>query len=125
MRTTRSSQMARPNDAEFELMLREPPYFRELLRIDVDEQRIDFLGKNIAAFQKHVFAAKDECYKWLAGRAARPTIRRFWDQRARGHSKTSDEAASLTWLLLSATKPVEGICVADSRSHVREAASSD
>lgn len=89
--------------------------FRNRLKIDVSDQQVDYLGSHIAPFQIDDFNAKDPCLKWLAGIAPPPPIRRFWVQRARGHSKTSDEASSITWLLFAARKPVKGIGVAEDK----------
>ena len=46
------------------------------------------------------------------GKGAPPTIRRAYIERPRGHSKTSDMAIQIAWILLAARTPVTGVAAA-------------
>ncbi len=49
------------------------------------------------------------------GRIAHPAIRRAYIERPRGHSKTSDMAIQIAWILLAARTPVTGVAAAADR----------
>lgn len=67
-------------------------------------------------WQRDDFTAMDPALKYLAGiRAEVPPHRRFYRQRGRGHSKTSDTATSLTWALWAAKKRITGIVGAEDK----------
>lgn len=103
------------HDIEWELMQRDPMRFRENLIVDVDQQRTARLGPRMDPFQREDFEAIDPALKWLAGRGDEPVKTRFWLQRPRGHSKTSDTATSITWLLWAGLYRKNGIGFAEDK----------
>ena len=97
-----------------ELMHRDPAYFRDQLQIETGLGHVPF-GSVIEKFQKDDFDAIDPCLKFIAGYADEPKIKRFFIQRGRGHSKTADMAASITWILWGARKNVLGFAFAEDK----------
>ena len=100
--------------------LQHPAAFRDRLRIDPDDPRT--LGQRAEPFQRRAAAALDPAWQLVAGRwpSDRPLPRRrFWLERPRGHSKTTDTAAMLLWVLLAARRPVRGIAAAADRDQAR------
>lgn len=106
--------------ALFEAMRQSPEFFRDQLLVEVEENQSARLGSRMEAWQRDEFAAKDGALKFMAGHAVpKPDVRRFWDQRARGHSKTSDSAVYMTWLLIAAVKPLKCVNCAEDREQAR------
>lgn len=93
-----------------------PMTFRMHLTVDVEGNEVAKFGDRMAEFQIEDFQATDPCMKWLVGLLPqRPDFTRFWKQRARGHSKTSDEATNTTWLLAFSRRRLNGLCCAEDR----------
>jgi hypothetical protein len=81
-----------------------PAEFRERLLIDSDGRTVPFKAD---AWQEADFRALDQAWLNVIGRGdGKPTIRRLWSERARGHSKTHDQATMVTYGLLYATSPL-------------------
>jgi hypothetical protein len=73
------------------------------------------LSLKIQPWQAEDFQALDTAWMQLAGVAApsrKPVRRRAYFERPRGHSKTSDMAVQIAWILLAARHPVQGIAAA-------------
>ncbi|SFH85215.1 Phage terminase-like protein, large subunit, contains N-terminal HTH domain [Planctomicrobium piriforme] len=69
-------------------------------------------------WQRQDLAALDTAWLELAGRTTRPDqecLRRAYIERPRGHSKTSDMAVQIAWILLAARQPVNGLAAAADR----------
>lgn len=114
-----------------------PEQFRRQLRIDSRDPRP--LHQRAEPFQRRDFRALDPAWQHLAGRCwsssplrsppaaasdpvaapiaasastSTPPVRRFWIERPRGHSKTTDTAAMLLWTLLASRHAVRGVVAA-------------
>jgi len=95
--------------------LQHPEVFRHLLRLPgSDSQR---LSQVIQPWQLQDLRALDAGWQDLAGTVPnRPgAIRRAYLERPRGHSKTSDMAMQISWILLAARQPVNGLAAAADR----------
>ena len=106
------------------LAMSSPPHFRQRLALSLSPKR--YLRYEIQAWQINDFQALDTAWLHLAGRASAVTtetisatspvpIRRAYIERPRGHSKTSDMAIQIAWILLSARTPVNGMAAAADR----------
>lgn len=99
-----------------ELALSSPALFRRWVRLGEGE----FLADQIQPWQAADFAALDSGWAQLAGRtlserdSSRPIIRAYIE-RPRGHSKTSDMAIQIAWILLAARRVVRGVAAAADR----------
>ena len=103
-----------------------PALFRSRLRIGEDPEQT--LGRLMQPFQRDDFAAIDPAWLRVTGwdrtthrksdQAATP-IRRFWLERPRGHSKTTDTAAMLLWALAFARTGIRGVAAAADRDQAR------
>ncbi len=103
-----------------DLLMRSPVYFRQGLLIDVKHRGREMLGDVVEPWQLKDFEAIDPCLMWLAGKTSEmPRYQRFYFQRARGHSKTSDIACNLTWLLFAAENAIRGIAGAEDRDQAK------
>ncbi len=92
-----------------------PDLFRELLRLPNDPDRL--LSEVLQSWQQNDLAALDSAWQDLAGTLTSkvPLIRRAYLERPRGHSKTSDMAVQVAWILLAARHPVNGLAAAADR----------
>jgi len=108
-------------ESEFwEKTVSEPSFFRNNLVIDTDGINPLLLGDHMDDWQKKDFDAIDPCLKYVAGHTNKPPpYQRFWRQRARGHSKTTDCAIDLTWLLLTTNRPLDGISASGDRDQAK------
>ncbi|WP_437185715.1 terminase large subunit domain-containing protein [Planctomicrobium sp. SH668] len=76
------------------------------------------LADVIEPWQLKDLRALDPGWQDLAGRSAQPQgapLRRSYVERPRGHSKTSDMAVQIAWILIAARQPVIGIAAAADR----------
>lgn len=96
-------------------MQESPRVFRENILVPAGQQSVRRFGDVVQPFQNEDFEALDPALLWLARRGGEPSRKRFWIQRGRGHSKTTDAAIELTWLLLAARGTISGICVAEDK----------
>ena len=114
-----------PDAKLVQLFKRSPMRFREYLLVDGPRGMVLPFKDVMAPVQRQDFTAMDPALAWTAG-AKRvvegklenypiPDIIRFYIQRSRGYSKTSDLAMSVLWLLAFANKPLDGIVVADDK----------
>jgi hypothetical protein len=100
------------------LALTSPLEFRKLLLLDRDPPQ--HLPDVIQPFQSADFAALDPAWLALARRGDARTdtsrlVRRAYIERPRGHSKTSDIAAQILWILLAADRSLSGLAAAADR----------
>lgn len=104
----------RPDDVTLEAMSRVPMIFRNEIRIPIEGSGLVRFGDIMQPFQRETFDAKDGALRFLAGVTNKdPKYTRFWTQRARGNSKTTDEAINLLWLVRFAPIMLEGAVFAD------------
>lgn len=92
-----------------------PELFRQQLILPVD-QGLPFVD-HVQPWQLTDLQALDAAWQELAGwrRYKRSTIRRAYIERPRGHSKTSDMAMQIAWILLFAQRPLIGLAAAADR----------
>ena len=99
----------------------DPAAFRRWMVLDADKGRS--FQKFMQPWQERDFAALDLAWSSLANRppvyaGMRPddrVLRRAYIERPRGHSKTSDMAMQIAWILLAAKEPVNGLAAAADR----------
>ncbi|MEW4490700.1 terminase large subunit [Thalassoglobus sp. JC818] len=100
--------------------LGEPERFRNRVLIP-SEQLLPF-SSVAAPWQIEDLGALDEAWKRLASGDVEPdanVIRRAYIERPRGHSKTSDMALQISWILLAAVRPVTGLAAAADRDQAK------
>lgn len=99
--------------------LSSPRQFRELLLLP-GEAGLSFAAA-AQPWQTRDLAALDAAWMELAGAAPQGdhVIRRAFVERPRGHSKTSDMAVQIAWILLAATQPLRGLAAAADRDQAR------
>lgn len=93
-----------------------PEAFRNQLKLpgETDQRLADV----IQPWQQQDLRALDSGWQDLAGtlpHAPVSVIRRTYIERPRGHSKTSDMAVQIAWILLAARQPVNGLAAAADR----------
>ncbi|MAG94249.1 MAG: terminase [Planctomycetaceae bacterium] len=66
-------------------------------------------------WQRTDFAALDAAWLALAGHDVVPLFQRAYIERPRGHSKTSDMAMQIAWILMFSRRPVRGLAAAADR----------
>lgn len=97
--------------------LADPVEFRRQLVLQVDD--VTPLTQRLLPWQIADFTALDDAWRSLAGRPvvsfAGVRFRRAYLERARGHSKTSDMATQIAWILLAARRAVSGLAAAADR----------
>jgi hypothetical protein len=91
----------------------DPETFRRLLTIDAG--RPVRFEEVIEPWQCDDFRALDPAWLVLAGLEDAALHARAYLERPRGHSKTSDLAVQLTWLLAHALRPLHGLAAAADR----------
>lgn len=89
---------------------RHPADFRRAIRLGPSPQPL--LARCLQPWQETDFAALDAAWLALAGRGPRASIRRAYLERPRGHSKTTDTAVQLAWILQAAKHKVTGLAAA-------------
>jgi len=96
---------------------RHPSNFRNVLRLHTGSDGL--LAHCLQPWQARDLAALDAAWCDLAGIAeasvAAPVIRRAWIERPRGHSKTTDMAVQLAWILQFSQQTVRGLAAAADR----------
>lgn len=107
--------------AQLELMRREPSFFRAQLVVDGSKSELVRYADVVEPWQREDADAIDPALRWLAGapNAPEPHIKKFWLQRARGHSKTTDIAICLCYIVFAARKPINVIVGAADRDQAR------
>ncbi len=102
-----------------ERLRRDPAAFRAVLLIDSDAGP-QKLGAICDDWQRRDFESLDPAWRAVAGvgNVANPVLR-AWLERSRGHSKTSDIAVMLTWVLFASARRLSGIVAAADRDQAR------
>ena len=94
---------------KLEKLMADPAAFRDVLLIDTDDGPKPY-GKILDPFQRDDFAAIDPALRRVIGQDVEAN-QRIYLERPRGHSKTTDIAASVTFLLFARRK-INGACCA-------------
>src|SRR3990167_8712141 len=89
-----------------------PSQFRGDLIIGEDGLR---LSTALESWQRSDFDALEPAWRFLAGLRAPAALWRAWIERPRGHSKTTDLAVQLLWILGFSGRRVEGLVAAADR----------
>lgn len=104
---------------------RHPAAFRWWLRCGDPPVR---WGARLTPWQERDFAALDDAWRLLAGRlstadlggnSSTPVLRRAYLERPRGHSKTTDMAIQVAWILQNARGKVRGLAAAADQDQAR------
>lgn len=90
-----------------------PSAFRRILRMS-DQHALPW-GSQIQPWQEQDFLQLDDAWRKLAGHAVANPYNRAYIERPRGHSKTTDTAVQLAWILLYSRLPRSGLAVAADR----------
>lgn len=96
-----------------------PAEFRRYLLVDTDDGPQP-LGKILDPWQRQDFESLDPAWRAVCGfENNSPSRRRAYLERPRGHSKTSDIAAAVSWALFSSPKKLAGIIAAADQDQAR------
>lgn len=88
----------KPTADDLMSFMRDPQAFRDALVVPLSGGRMGQLGPSLTDWQRADLAALDSAL--LAVRSGtRPDVSRFWWERVKGSSKTSDVCVALLWLL--------------------------
>lgn len=96
---------------QFQRRIADPAAFRAGLLIDSDAGPVT-LGSVLDPWQAADFAALDPAWRRVAGQDVATDYRRAWLERPRGHSKTADIAASISWATLASPRKLSGVVAA-------------
>ena len=96
----------------------DPAVFRRSLRIDDDGRSVTF-GDAMEGWQADDFRALDPGWQRVAGQDVEPTCKRAWLERPRGHSKTTDIAVMVTWVVFASRRKLSGIVAAADKDQAR------
>jgi phage terminase large subunit-like protein len=89
-----------------------PQDFRQRVKIDANGQTVTFKAD---PWQEADFRALDPAWMQIAGLGPPARINRGWEERPRGHSKTTDIDLMVSWALSYAQRPIHGIVCASSK----------
>jgi hypothetical protein len=93
-----------------------PEYFRSVLMIDKGLGNKGTLASSADPWQQADFEAMDPAWLSVAGRGTgRPKYLHAYLERARGHSKTTDIAATALWAMLSSRRKLRGLAASGSK----------
>jgi len=106
-----------PSKDQFAKMMRTPGEFRRVLKIDTDSGPRP-LAEVAEPWQVEDFAALDEPCRAVATRGL-CQVSRAWLERPRGHSKTSDIAVVVSWLLFASRYQLAGVAAAADQDQAR------
>lgn len=87
---------------------RDPALFRQGLRLADEGPR----GVRFETWQQDAFTAVDPAWRRLAGQQSAGGVQRAYLERPRGHSKTTDTAMQLAWILQHAPGRIDGLAAA-------------
>lgn len=87
------------------------------LAIDTPEGTVR-LGEVLNDFQREFFTAIDPALKRLAGHGG-GGCQRFYEERPRGHSKSTDLAVVITWVLVACRRKINGIGAAADKDQAK------
>jgi len=106
------------------MMKKSPAAFRQMIQIENDQQELQPLPELLENWQQNDFTALDLGWQKLTGQLVEQPIQRAWVERPRGHSKTSDMALQLGWILLYGRPGLIGLAAAadsDQAALIRDA----
>lgn len=89
---------------------RDPALYRQVVRLGPSP--VPPLRNVIQPWQRRDFEALDPAWRTLAGLETNQPIRRAYLERPRGHSKTTDTAVQMTWILQWSPRTVRGLAAA-------------
>ncbi|MBI1347268.1 terminase [bacterium] len=92
------------------LAARDPADYRQILRIGSGVGPL--FCEVLQAWQQRDFLALDPAWRALAGLTENATVRRAYLERPRGHSKTTDTAIQVTWILQWSPHTLRGLAAA-------------
>lgn len=99
---------------ELEFYKRDPMAFRLNLLVDGPDGSVVKWDTIMSPVQRQDFQAQTPGLLWIGGRADKPAITKFFLQRSRGYSKTTDIASTLLYLLVSSKKQLDiWVCAED------------
>lgn len=97
---------ANPTESELARMATDPMFFRQnLLLPGLPSRRF---GEVMQPMQKAGFGRRDQALLYAGFRGPKPARFKFWEERARATSKTSDEAMDALWLVVFGQGYVDG-----------------
>lgn len=104
--------------AELRKLQASPAAFRDVLLIDSDSgpQRLSVVCDD---WQRTDFERLDSGWRAVAGHKIERPALRAWLERSRGHSKTSDIAVMLAWVLFASPRRLSGVVAAADRDQAR------
>ncbi len=104
--------------AELRKLQASPAAFRDSLLIDSDNgaQRLSAVCDD---WQRTDFERLDSGWRAVAGHKIERPALRAWLERSRGHSKTSDIAVMLAWVLFASRRRLSGVVAAADRDQAR------
>ena len=115
--------MTRMDARTLKIMGADPAEFRARVVIDFNGRPTP-LASVVEPWQTSDFQALDPALRRVVGQQVGDARLWHWLERPRGHSKTSDVALAVTWLLFASRRPVRGLCAAgdqDQAGFLREA----
>lgn len=109
--------MDKQQRAALELYRREPTDWRDSLLVDVG-QGVPWHSV-MAEFQRKDFEALDKALKYVAGASDQMPIHKFFLQRGRGSSKTTDIASCVLWLMAFCRRKLVGYIAAEDKEQAQ------
>lgn len=110
--------MSQKRDILIQRLKADPQLFRTKLRIKTpDGPKV--LAESLDDWQAEDFEATDEAWKSAVGLPANPIKKRFYWERPRGHSKTTDIAVQVCWAIFAAKDKINGVAVAADKDQAR------
>lgn len=103
--------MSKPDETLFRQMVGDPAVFRANIIVDRDGTP-DRFSNCIEPWQDQDFRRCDPGWRTAIGSPVAGASPRAYLERARGHSKTTDIAVSVTWAMVAARRPLRGFCAA-------------
>jgi len=89
-----------------------PAGFRSKITIEVAPGEYRRMSEVLDPFQVSMFEDLDPTWTWLAGHGGMCGPTQVWEERPRGHSKSSDAAAMILWALTFARRQINGVAAA-------------
>lgn len=91
----------------------DPKLFRDSLLIDTDGGPRK-LGDVVDDWQADRFLARDNALRRVIGQNVQGGKQRFWDERPRGHAKSSDAMVDAAYMLFASSRTIRGVvCAVD------------
>ncbi len=91
---------------------RDPAIFRQIIRLHDERRAWRAFRALMQPWQRADFEALDPAWRRLAGQNVTVPFHRAYIERPRGHSKTSDMALQLAWILLYGRDNLSGLVAA-------------